>query len=86
MTVATTMTTHEPTPSDASPWPAAGVHVLDTATGRVGVVQLLRDASGKLLTEGIQDPARVLLRPEGQREPLWWADAADCVPAPGDVP
>jgi hypothetical protein len=54
-------------------WLAIGVRVLDTGSGRIGVVQLLRDDVGSLRTGVIERPTHVLLRPVGGREPLWWA-------------
>ncbi|MGK5449281.1 hypothetical protein [Streptomyces radiopugnans] len=69
-----TTTTGGPASTGAFSWPAVGIRVLDTGTGRVAVVLLLRDASGKVYTEGAGRPAQVLLRCEGRREPRWWAE------------
>jgi hypothetical protein len=54
-------------------WLAIGIRVLDTGSGRIGVVQLLRDDVGSVRTGVIERPTHVLLRPVGGREPLWWA-------------
>ncbi len=77
MTTTMTTTTGGPASTGASSWPAVGIRVLDTGTGRVAVVLLLRDASGKVYTEGAGRPARALLRCEGRREPRWWAEVGD---------
>lgn len=77
MAATMTTTTGGPEPFGASPWPAIGLRVLDAGAGRVGVVLLLRDAAGKVYTEGAGRPARALLRPEGRREPRWWAEVGD---------
>ena len=63
---------------------AVGATVLDTRTGRTGVVQLLRDARGNVCTSAIQRPTRALLRAVGRREPLWWARVADLTPPPAE--
>ncbi len=82
MTATMTMTTDEPVPSDASSWLTIGVCALDVGTGRTGVVLLLRDAAGKVHTEGMGRPVQALLRCEGRREPRWWAEVGNLRSAP----
>jgi hypothetical protein len=64
-------------------WLALGVRALDTDSGTIGVVQLLQDELGTVRTEPIEHPTRVLLRPVGRREPLWWARVDDLRRPPG---
>ncbi|SFD27146.1 hypothetical protein [Streptomyces aidingensis] len=60
-------------------WLATGARVHDAATGRTGIVHLLRGDDGALRTGGIPHATRALLRPLGHGQP-WWARTADLHP------
>ncbi|MER7000152.1 hypothetical protein [Streptomyces sp. NPDC000410] len=78
-------TTHSTTPY-APRWIALGVRAKDTATGRVGIIQLLSDKLGSIRTEPLEHPTRAVLRPVGRSGPPWWASVADLKkPEAGDL-
>lgn len=78
-------TTRSNTPHSSVPaWLAAGVRAWDTSTGRIGIVQLLRDDLGEVRTEAIEHPTHAILRPESSDEPPWRVPIDSLTPPKGD--
>ncbi len=69
-----------PPPPPPRAWLVPGVRARDLATGGVGVVLLLQDATAQVSTRRINRPVRALLRAVDRwGGPLWWAPVADLV-------